>query len=312
MKKSLFFLASSLLVLPSLSQGEKINLWIDTDIGSDIDDALAISFAICRPEFNIVGISVVDDPNEKRVATLQWLLQKWGREDIPIYRGWGKPILWGGGPRRGDASLTYPREPEGEYKGEVRDNAPEGILSTIRKYDGNLVLLTIGAMSNAAVAYLSDPQTFKKLRKYVAMAGCFNKPQVEYNVIRDPYAGEVILESGIKPIFVGLDVTMRCPLSREGQAKIRAKHPFLGELVEDFLQKAGWAGGTPILHDPLACAVVLDESLVKKEARSLAVELEGGHTKGMMVGVGGEPNAEVCVDVDVERFLNLFVETLSK
>lgn len=311
MKGGIILMASLLLSLyPSLA--EKINLWIDTDIGSDIDDALAISFALSRPEFNIVGISVVDDHNEERLMTVQWLLKQFGRDDIPVYRGWGKPILWGGGPRRGDASLTYPREFKGEYKGGVFDNAPRGILEAIRKYDGNLVLLTIGAMTNAAVAYLSDPQTFKKLKKYVAMAGCFDKPQVEYNVVRDPYSAEVILESGIKPIFVGLDVTMRCPLDREGQSRIKARYPFLGELVEDFLRKAGWAGGTPILHDPLACAVVLDESLVRKEPRRLAVELEGGYTRGMMCGASGEPNAEVCVDVDVQRFLALFVDSLSK
>ncbi|MBC7326847.1 nucleoside hydrolase [bacterium] len=311
MKESILFLASSLFaVLPICA--ERINLWIDTDIGSDIDDALAISFAISRPEFNVVGISVVDEPNEKRLMILQWLLKQLGRDDIPLYRGWGKPILWGGGEGRGDASITYPREFEGEYKGGVHDNAPQGILQAIKKYDGNLVLLTIGAMTNAAIAYLSDPQTFKRLKKYVAMAGCFNKPFVEYNVSRDPYAAEVLLESGIKPIFVGLDVTMRCPLHREGQKKIKAKYPFLGELVDEFLQRAGWAGGTPILHDPLACAIILDESLVKKEERNLVVELEGGHTRGMMCGGIGEPNAFVCVDVDADRFVSLFVESLSK
>lgn len=293
-------------------QTDTINLWIDTDIGGDIDDALAISFALSRPEFNIVGISVVDDNIDKRLMTVQWLLKQFGRDDIPVYKGWAKPILWGGGPRRGDASLTYPREYQGEYKGGVHDNAPQGILEAIKKYNGDLVLLTIGAMTNAAVAYLSDPNTFKKLKKYIAMAGCFDKPFVEYNVIRDPYAVEVILESGVKPIFVGLDVTTRCPLDKEGQKRIKGKYPFLGELVEDFLGKAPWAEGTPILHDPLACAIILDESLVKKEPRKLAVELEGGHTRGMMCGANGEPNAEVCIDVDVERFISLFVESLSK
>lgn len=312
MKGGILLLASSLFLLYPVSKAEKINLWIDTDIGGDIDDALAISFALSRPEFNVVGISVVDEQNERRLMTLQWLLKQFHRDDIPVYKGWGKPILWGGGARRGEAGLTYPREFSGEYKGGVHRNAPQGILEAIRKYDGNIVLLTIGAMTNAAIAYLSDPETFKKLKKYVAMAGCFNKPYVEYNVMRDPYAAEVILESGVKPIFVGLDVTMRCQLDKEGQKKIKAKHPFLGELVEDFLQNAGWAEGTPILHDPLACAIIIDESLVKKEARRLVVELEGEYTKGMMYGVEGEPNAEVCVGVDVEHFLSLFVESLSK
>ncbi len=301
-----------LLATFSPSLDGKINLWIDTDIGGDIDDALAISFALSRPEFNIVGISVVDDQNERRLMTLQWLLKQFGRDDIPLYRGWGKPILWGGGVRRGDASLTYPREFSGEYKGGVYDNAPKGILEAIERYDGDLVLLTVGAMTNAAIAYLSAPQTFKKLKKYVAMAGCFNEQKVEYNVVRDPYSAEVILESGIKPVLVGLDVTQRCALDREKQKKIKAKHPFLGELIDEFLRRAGWAEGTPILHDPLACAIIIDESLVKKEPRRLAVELEGGYTRGMMCGAEGEPNAEVCVDVDVERFLTMFVESLSK
>jgi len=312
MKGGILLIASSLFAICPLSGAGKINLWLDTDIGSDIDDALVVSLALSRPEFNIVGMSVVDEPNESRLMILQWLLKQFGRDDIPLYRGWGKPLLWGGGARRGDASLTYPREFSGEYKGGVHNNAPQGILEAIRKYDGDIVLLSVGAMTNVAAAYLSDPETFKKLKKYVAMAGCFDKPQVEYNVVRDPYAAEVILESGVKPLFVGLDVTMRCSLDREGQKRIKARYPFLGELVDEFLRKAGWAEGTPILHDPLACAVIIDESLVKKEARRLAVELEGGYTRGMMCSLAGEPNAEVCLDVDVERFLSLFVESLSK
>lgn len=286
---------------------EMVNLWIDTDIGSDIDDALAITFAASRKEFNVVGISVVDSFPERRLKTLQALLKGIGREDIPVYKGWGEPILKG----RQDAGvvgLSYEANFEGNYRGKVGENAPLAILEAIRSLDGNLVLLTIGKMTNTAIAYLSDPKTFKKLKRFVAMAGCFGSSRIEYNVVRDPYSVEVILESDIKPLFVGLDVTMRCQMDKEGRERISRKIPILGTLINEFIENVEWARERIILHDPLACAVILREDLVKKEERKIVVDLE--ENKGMMISGEGEGNAEVCVDVKEREFIKFFVESL--
>ena len=72
------------------------------------------------------------------------------------------------------------------------------------------------------------------------------------------------------------------------------------------------------LHDPLAVGVAIDPSLVTKKAMSVAVETEGKCTQGMTVVDGRNlkpewkesPNAQVCVDVDKDRFLSLFLERL--
>lgn len=287
---------------------EKINLWIDTDIGTDIDDALAIAFAVSREEFNIVGISVVDSFSERRLKTLQALLKGIRRDDIPVFKGWEDPIL-----KKQDielAKLNYEADSKEKYSGKVGDNAPLAILEAIRNLDGDLVLLTIGKMTNAAIAYLSEPKTFKKLKRFVAMAGCFNSPRVEYNVMRDPYSAEIILESGIKPLFVGLDVTLRCQLNKEELEKISKNIPVLSALINEFIKNVEWAKEKIVLHDPLACAVVLREDLVRKEERKVAVDLE--KNKGMMVSEDGEKNSEVCVDVKEEEFVKFFIESIEK
>ncbi len=292
------------------SMDKKINLWIDTDIGTDIDDALAIAFALSRREFNIIGISVTDSLIDGRLKTLQALLQGMGRDDIPVYRGWEGPLLRG---RKyaGQVGFTYKAEPKGKYKGKVGDNAPQAILEAIKKLNGDLVLLSLGKMTNIAVAYLSDPATFRKLKRYVAMAGCFNSPNVEYNVVRDPYAMEIMLESGMKPLFVGLDVTMRCGLGKEDREKISESIPVLGDLINQFLKNAGWAKEMIILHDPLACAVILRGDLVKTEDRHLVVDLNEGEKKGLISSEEGEENGIVCVDVNVEEFVEFFTNSLT-
>jgi len=287
---------------------KKINLWIDTDIGTDIDDALAITFAISREEFNIVGVSIVDSFMEKRVKILQALLKGIGREDIPIYKGREDPILKKN--EIGLAEINYEIDFKEEYAGKIGNNAPLAILEAIRKLNGDLVLLTIGKMTNVAIAYLSEPKTFKKLKRFVAMAGCFNSPRIEYNVMRDPYSAEIILESEIKPLFVGLDVTLRCKMDKETREKVSKKVPILGVLINKFISNVEWAREKIILHDPLACAVVLREDLVRKEERRIAVDLE--KNKGMMMNEEGEKNAEVCVDVKEEEFIKFFVESIEK
>lgn len=292
------------------SMDKKINLWIDTDIGTDIDDALAIAFALSRREFNVIGISVTDSFIDGRLKTLQALLQGMGRDDIPVYRGWEGPLLKG---RKdaGQATFTYKAEPKGKFKGKVGDNAPQAILEAIKKLNGDLVLLSIGKMTNIAVAYLSDPATFRKLKHYVAMAGCFDAPTVEYNVVRDPYATEIMLESGMKPLFVGLDVTMRCELGKEDREKISESIPVLGDLINQFLKHAEWAREMIILHDPLACAVILRGDLVKTEGRHLVVDLNEGEKKGLISSEEGEENGIVCVDVNAEEFVKFFTNSLT-
>ena len=65
------------------------------------------------------------------------------------------------------------------------------------------------------------------------------------------------------------------------------------------------------LHDPLAVGVVIDRDLVTKERLALEVETEEGEYYGKVSEVKEGPKIEVCLGVNAERFLELFVSRLA-
>ena len=62
---------------------------IDTDIGDDIDDALALGLAVCSPELDLVGVTTVFGDVETRTRLALRVLAAFGREDIPVATGQG-------------------------------------------------------------------------------------------------------------------------------------------------------------------------------------------------------------------------------
>ena len=66
-----------------------------------------------------------------------------------------------------------------------------------------------------------------------------------------------------------------------------------------------------MLHDPLAVAMVIDSTFCQTRPMCIEIETRADHLRGATVPTRGEPNADVCVSVDAERFMNYFVETLT-
>jgi inosine-uridine nucleoside N-ribohydrolase len=285
---------------------------IDTDIGDDIDDALALAFALNSPEVDLRAVTTVFGAVDVRTRLALKLLATWGRGDIPVGTGRAAPLL-------GSAPEHMPNQAvvldEGErLPGASPLAADELILQTAAEAGGQLTLLTIGAMTNAAVALLRDPSLARRAR-LVVMGGHVGRQQAEWNIRCDPEAARVCLESGIPLTLVGLDVTMQCRMRREDVDAVAARGTAATTLLSRLID--AWAGTgdgqgkrTPILHDPLAVAVAFRPELVTLERRRMAVETRGEFTRAFTVPVPGEANADVCVGVDAAGFVRLFQERL--
>ena len=297
---------------------------LDTDIGTDVDDALALALAVCSPEIDLVAVTTVYGDVELRARIARKLLDLAGRAGVPVARGVRQPLLrnrpvyWAGhegegllGP--GDAALPFDRR-----------HAVDLIVETARANPGQVTLVAIGPLTNVATALTLEPDLGRLLRGIVLMGGVVRSgdalglglPWVEHNIRCDPEAARVVFSSGAPITMVPLDVTYRVSVDRGGLARIRASGtPFAVAVADQLARYPRFRErGSTFTHDPLAVAMVIDPSFCRVVPLRVDVETRGEHTAGATVALppGERPaNAKVCVEVDVPRFQEFLIGRLS-
>ncbi|MGB9605620.1 MAG: nucleoside hydrolase [Bryobacteraceae bacterium] len=283
---------------------------LDTDIGDDIDDALALAFALQSPELEVRGVVTVLQDRERRADLVWKILQLYGREDIPVGMGAGQPLL--AEARTAPVAQTATLGPSDRLPEERRRNGLALYLDAILRSPRKVTVLAYGPLTNVALALRAEPRLAERIERVVLMNGVFFQPQLEYNAVRDPEAAAIVFSSGLPVITVGLDVTMQCRLSREDMARLDASRldtvRFLRRLIA--IWQEGKPERRPVLHDPLAVAVTLQPDLVKLETGRVEVEIRGqpGRTYGMTL-FRPDPKGPVRVasQVQARRFLDLFM-----
>ncbi|MEM1557336.1 MAG: nucleoside hydrolase [Thermoproteota archaeon] len=281
---------------------------LDTDIGDDIDDAFALLFALKCRELNLKAVTVVYGDVESRAKLASKLISSIGLK-IPVAIGASKSLL-GFAPSWKPPQAEVLEEESGEYLNLTSLPAWDVIAESVLKTDG-LKVVSIGPLTNIALTLLLMPEVKEKLN-LVSMAGFFNGSGAEYNVKCDPEALNLVLKSGVNPLLVGLDVTLKCTMPMSMVERLGSSDKPEHKLVYSMLE--AWRKNTnskqPILHDPLALATVVDNRIVSVENARVDVELKGDYTRGFTVVTGSMPNASICLEVDVERFLKLFEEVI--
>jgi inosine-uridine nucleoside N-ribohydrolase len=286
---------------------------LDTDIGDDIDDALALGLALQSPELKVLAVTTVLQRGEERAALVSRILELYGRADIPVGIGAEQTLL--GHPS--DAIVIQTKAlPSGYRSPGERINGIGLLLQTLGKSPEKVTILAYGPLTNIALLLRAAPELRNKIERIVLMNGVFYRPGIEYNTVRDAEASAVVYSSGIPIETVGLDVTMQCQLTAEHMkrfedSKLGSVH-FLLELIQ--LWRNANQGHYPILHDPLAIAVAVKPDLVSTETGRVDVEIHGtpDQTYGMTifhknptgsVQVAREVNSAAVVDFFLDRVL---------
>jgi purine nucleosidase len=279
---------------------------LDTDIGSDIDDAICLAYLLAQPQCDLLGVTTVSGEALER-AQIASVLCKVAGKDIPIYPGAEKPLLLPAQkqPKAQQAAAL----PNWEYQKTFPQNdAVEFLRHTIRANPGEVTLLGIGPMTNIGLLFATDPEIPALLKSLVMMVGVFTNKlagvgPLEWNAICDPHALAIIYQSAV-PVHrsVGLDVTCRV---RMEAADVR-KHFQKGLLrpVLDFAEV--WFAERPgiTFHDPLA-AVTLFDDVCTFERGTVEVELHSQRMLGMTQWTkDGNGKHEVALDVDPQRFFD--------
>jgi purine nucleosidase len=207
---------------------DRIPLLIDCDTG--IDDSLALLYACASPEAEIVAVTCCSGNVEAHDVARNTLavLELAGRTDIEVAIGRPTPLVRAleitpdtHGPQGiGHAELPLPGRPVSDRHG------VDLIVETARARPGEVTLVTLGPLTNLALALQREPALPRLLRRWVLMGGCFRvagntTPREEWNIHCDPDAariafdafGAATAEKALPrlPLALGLDVTERSP-----------------------------------------------------------------------------------------------------
>ena len=301
-------------------------LIIDTDPGDDVDDVLALAFALLRPELDVCAITTVTAFSDRRAHIVRKLLRILNRGDIPVAAGMPMPLrpvtdderrrmTDNGGYVTNHYGFVTPEEAaEMEVKSE--SDAAELITRTVEAHPEQIAVACIGPSTNLALALRRRPEIASKLQWIALMGGEVHLNRAEHNVAWDPIAAEIVLSSGV-PLFLGTwDVTRRVALTPDDCDLLR-RH---GTPLTDGLCRciALWwphKGGKPgpVMYDLAPILWSFDRTYFQTRLMRIHVETRGEWTRGMTVARGGTaepPNAEVTVDMRAEAARELFLATI--
>ena len=310
------------------------------DVDTGVDDAMAIYYALGRPNITLEACTTVFGNTEVENATRNTLalLDIAGHSDVPVAQGVGrsllKPFIKTAGHVHGENGVGEVVLPEPANKA-VAEHAVDLIIRMAHENPGEITLCPVSPLTNIALAFAKDPTVAKKFREVVIMGSTLNhpgnrgakSPWVDANFYNDPEAASIVVNSGANIVLVGMDVTMQTRLTREHMNRIIQEGGIpaktmmeIAEFYYNFyiVAQAKLNDGRPLgcgMHDPLAVAVAEDPSLVEMEALKGDIELIGEWTRGQLIADRRPidehiPNVRACTDVDVDAFLDRFCQAI--
>jgi len=297
---------------------------IDCDPGHD--DAMAILLALASPEVELIGVTTVagNQTLDKTTRNALVTLEIAGRPEIPVAAGADAPLvrtLRTAAHVHGESGLEGPELPV-PSAAPVDAHAADFLAELI---EPGVVLVPTGPLTNVALMLERHPDVRDRLERIVWMGGAIAEgnvtPAAEFNAFVDPEAAAAVFGSGIPVTMIGLDITHKAlfgPAHAERLRDAGRAGRFVAELADFFLEfhrQRYRFDGAPI-HDAMAVAHVIDPTLVETLSCNVEIETQSEFCDGRTVVdrwlVRDAPrNANVGIDVDAERFLELLVSRIA-
>jgi purine nucleosidase len=253
---------------------------LDTDIGTDADDILALAVLAKSPELNLIGVTTVygDTPLRARIAKVTCNLLK--RTDVAVLIGEKqtlarRQIYWAGHEGYGVPGLDKVNLPS-------VPGAVDYLLENASRFASELEVLATGPLTNIASALRKDAATFSKIKHLYIMGGAFWLDRPEHNIKCDPEAAKMVFESDLPITAIGLDLTLRVLLESNDVRQIGQIGDGVGALLEDQILR-WWelrniTANPP--HDALAALAIVRPDLFLFENWDVEITKEG-RTEGL-------------------------------
>lgn len=317
---------------------DKRKVVIDCDTG--VDDAVAI--LLCLQHFDVLGITTVG--GNVGLANTQkntrYVVETAGRYDVPVFAGYAQPMLV---PLR-DASYVHGKGglgpidvPEPTVPLQEK-HAVDFLVETFMNVD-DVTLITLGPLTNVAMALRKEPRLKDRISQIVTMGGSTTfgnaTPAAEFNIYVDPEAAKVVFEAGIPLKMMGLNTCRQQTVSNETTQVVKAVGNPVSDLVSLLCEDRVGKLGRNTLCDACAVAWLIDPAVVTKSVMMhVVVETRGEFTRGMTLcdtrtlwnsaperdlahertcdptPPGKEPNVDVAMEISQERFTRLLVDTM--
>ncbi|RJP71707.1 MAG: nucleoside hydrolase [Candidatus Abyssobacteria bacterium SURF_17] len=266
----------------------------DTDIGTDVDDAYALSFLAHCPEVHIEAVTTVWADPLLRARIARKLLNLLGKPHIPVAVGESAPL----NPAR--AAFLMGNEGRGVLNGNENLRLSEIpatalIESLLKKYPHEIKVLLMGPETNMGKLLSEKPELAALVKEFVIMGGMpFYSPKemaligerpVEFNLTSDPEAARTVFESGVPITMVGANVTFPTLLKQEHIERIRNHGAPATDLLHSMTIE--WLKVFDLeetsMHDPLAASAAFTLEFLDTMMLNVAVETKGEFTTGLTV-----------------------------
>jgi len=297
---------------------------LDTDIGSDVDDVLALGLLLASPELAPVAVTTVAREAPRRARLAAGLLELAGRGEVDVCAGASDAVLrlvrsaWG----RNEEAMQA-RGPLAEASVEA---AAERIVRAAREVPG-LEIVAIGPLTNLAHALARDPELPRRVAGLTLMGGHIRevrigdhvcRPGIDYNLCSDPEAAVAVLGAGFPTTLVSADVTLQVWMRESDRERLAAAGPMAQALADHVrlwtpTQREIFTGlgGTlapdnaAFLHDPLTVWSLVDPSPLRFEDLHIVPTIQDGVLRTLEVdpasGLGAPMRVATAVDAEAAR-----------
>jgi inosine-uridine nucleoside N-ribohydrolase len=302
---------------------------IDTDPG--IDDAQAILFALFCRQFQIDAVTTVfgNVPVGHAALNALRLIELTDRTDVPVYVGAAEPLfrrrlrfapMVHGEDGFGDVGWPLPaRQPAPGY-------ASVELVTRVLAAPGEIALLTLGPLTNIALAMRLEPRFAGAVKEIIAMGGTVLGPGnvsavSSANILNDPEAAKIVFHAGVPLTMVGLDATRRVRITPERRDRMRTAGTEIAEFIyriTGFYASAYLNEGIvgfPV-HDLLVMAYALRPDLFETKRLAVDIETQSSLTVGMTVAdfrpfTDRPANVTVCMQADADGILDWYERVMT-
>ena len=279
-----------------------MHLILDTDIGSDVDDALALALITGSPELELDGITTVYGDTKLRARLARRYLRLAGGDtELNIAAGLqttrsGREVWWTGH----EGALFTDLDSE-----RVDTDAISYLVQAAAATPGALDILAIGPLTNIAAALDADPAFATNIRRLVIMGADFRSAGriPEHNIKCDVHAARRVFDSGINIYVGGLDLTTRIRIDTEDVSQIAQAGPLgdvLAQEIDVWWKFNNEDGNTP--HDPILALFIARPELFTTSRASVAIE-DDGTTRATADPSGNVAILDTVVPAKVKRQL---------
>jgi purine nucleosidase len=297
-----------------------LSVVLDTDIGSDVDDALALALLLRHPGFDLRAVTTVSGETARRAKIARKLTHLAGRDDVEVAAGLrGEQSQPGRSAEGGHEDAMLGEFPAG------LDLSPRGAIDVLSDLlgDGQTELATVGMQSNLAALVEASPEIVERAALVTVMGGFFQpvsslgrdlSPSYDHNLNVDQRASLVSLNAAFSFLYIPVDVSVKTWLLRRHVDALRGGDALCRELARQIDVQRGLERHLPEdhmcqLHDPLAVACMVERRFVQTRRARVSVAMRKGIVRTFIDPIEGT-DAEIVTDVDGPAFADWWLEAV--